>query len=202
VRVHSLAPHEPVRLERGEAMAFGRVRVFEGARELTPWNVDLGEEIVQPGDPDVRLALFRVESEERALYPSLQEDGWFAWSLPPGTWLVYRSSEGEPIWHDVLGAFRVHAGNDAQYVGELVLEVSVAYDRHLSAEGYAVLAAEVRTDPPAARAFLEQRYPTIALDPDARPFVTAPELRGLFDDWRRERAVRVLAALGLEVLPR
>ena len=202
VSVRALEPHEPVRLESGMAMAFGRVRVFEGERELTPWNADLAEEIVQPGDPEVRLALFRVESEERALYPVLQRDGWFAWSLPAGTWLVYRSSSPEePIWHDVLGAFQVRAESGAQYVGELELDVSVSYDRYLAATGYTVLSTEARGDPQAARAFLEQRYPTIGCEWVEHRFVTAPELRSLFDDWKRERAERVLAELGLELLP-
>lgn len=200
VSVRALAPDEPVRLAHGEAMAFGRIRVFESGRALTPWNVDLLEELMQPGDPEIRLALFRVESEERALYPAVGADGWFTWVMPAGTWLVYRTSQDATVRHDVLCAFQVLAGSDAQYLGELELQIEVERDAMLQARGYEVGAVSARLDRDAARVFLDRRRTDVPIDMVERTLVTSPELRGLFDDWDRGRAERVLAGMGFKLL--
>lgn len=201
VGVRALEPGDPVRLSAGEALAFGRVRVLEGGRELTPWNADLLEELALPGEPEVRLSLFRVESAERSLYARIEADGWFTWALPPGTWLVYRSFEGPPAGHDVLAAFQVLPGGEAQWLGELELRVAVERDSHLEAQAYAVEGVSVRSDLDEARAAFARRHPADARELLARPFVAAPELRGLFDDWQRSRAEELLARLGLRLLP-
>lgn len=198
VSVRALERDEPMRLAPDEALVFGRVRVFEGGRELTPWNVDLLEELLAPGDPDVRLALFRVESEERALYPAIGAGGWFTWVMPAGTWLVYRTSQDAPVRHDVLCAFQVLPGTDAQYLGELELELEVERDAG-QACAYEVGTVSVRSDPDAARAFLARCAADRPREPVERTFASSPELRSLFDDWDRERAARVLAGLGLEL---
>ena len=201
VGVRVLDPGEPVLLEPGEAFVLGRVRAFEAGRELTPWNADLVEELSLLGEPELKLSLFRVESEERALYPRLEPDGSFAWVLPEGTWLVYRSAQHEPIWHDVLAAFQARAGS-ATYLGELLLELEVERNADLEVVGCSVVGLDVRSDPDAARDDLERRPHGAELALAERPLVVDPELRELFDDWRRGRAEQVLARLGLELLPR
>jgi len=198
--VRALEPGEPVRFAPGEALAIGRLRVFEGERELTPWKADLLEELTLPGEPEIRLALFRMESEQRALYPAIGADGWFAWVLRAGTWLVYQSSRAEPIWHDVLCAFQVLAVSEAQYVGELELHVHVERDPDLQATAYSVEGVTVRSDPEAARAHLARSHPRDSLELVERPLKSSPELRDVFDDWKRSRAERVLANLGITLL--
>jgi hypothetical protein len=61
-------------------------------------------------------------------------------------------------------------------------------------------AVSVRSDPDAARAFLARRHSDVPLEPVERRLETSPDLRGLFDDWDRARAERVLARLGFELL--
>jgi hypothetical protein len=174
VSVRALEPNETLRLEPGEALVFGRIRVFENGRELTPWNADLLEELIAPADPEIHLALFRVESEERALYPMIGADGWFTWV---------------PVRHDVLCAFQALAGSEAQYLGELELQVEVERDADLEACGYEIGAVSVRCDPVAARAFLARRGTAVPLQPVERRLETD-----------RTRANRVLASLGFVLL--
>jgi hypothetical protein len=39
-----------------------------------------------------------------------------------------------------------------------------------------------------------------SIEPGERPLVTSPELRHLFDDWKRARAEQALAGFGLRLL--
>ncbi len=196
--VRTLEPGAGVQLATDQALVFGRVRVFAGARELTPWKPDLLEEVVFP-EPDVRLALFRVESEERAFAPAPDPDGWFAWVLSAGTWLVYHTEQDGRVRHDVLAAFQVRAANEAQYAGEF--ELHGAVESEGDALAYRVEDVAVHTDPEAARAVLARRNPGAVLALADHALGSSGELRSLFDDWRRARALEVLAGLGLLVAP-
>ena len=186
---------QPVELAAGEAFAFGRLRLFEAGGEQPTWSSEPLDVLLTADVPELRLALYCVEREERRLYAPIGEDGWFAWILPEGTWLVYRSSRGEPIWHDVLAAFQVHARPQAQLLGELVIAIERNSDPN--SLGYSVQSLATRLDAQAAREVLARRHPGAGENSVERPLVVDPELRGLFDDWKPARARQVLERLGL-----
>ena len=50
------------------------------------------------------------------------------------------------------------------------------------------------------RAHLARCHPSAGLEVFERPLVASPELRDLFEDWKRGHAERVLAGLGLQLL--
>lgn len=196
--VRTPRPGEPLRLEAGEALALGRVRVVERGIERHPWRVELSDLLAE--DPVIHLALFHVESGKRKPDVPLDPEGRFAWILPAGTYLVYHTPSIEPPCNEPLAGFQLPAAAAVLDVGELVLDVSV--DRPLGSElaSYEVIGVEARPgDPESARGFLATRPEAIQVQPGT--FVVDPRLGRLFDDWSVETCARILADHGVVLLP-
>ncbi len=189
---------EPLELAAGEGLVFGRVRVFEGAGELTPWELE-GAELLLP-DPEIRLSLFAVESGRKRPDVPLRRDGGFEWIVPQGTYLLYHTPSVEPPLNEPLAAFQVRAGTDPVDLGELRLSVAVArplpWDEPVT---YEVVGAEGSPGTAEAqRAFLARHAGVRSVG--AGIFVVDEDLGGLFDDWSRAACARVLARHGIDLL--
>lgn len=194
--VRTPAKGEPLRLEPGEGLVLGRVRIFEQGRELHPWRVEFLELLAE--DPLIAFALLQVESGRKRPGVPLDEEGRFAWILPAGTYLLYHTPSVDPPVNEPLAAFQVPSTSEVLDLGELALDVAV--DRSLGPEpaAYQVTGTEaLRGDREVERWFLET-HPG-ALDVRTGHLVVDPALGSLFGHWSVEACARVLARHGLEV---
>jgi len=175
---------------------FGRVRVFESGRELSPWKVEPIEILLE--DPVIRLALFHVDSGRKRPDAPLSPEGRFEWILPAGTYLLYHTPSIEPPFNEPLAAFQVGPGSGPVDLGELRLKVSV--DRRLSwrLATYTVLTAEAHAGDAEDVALFLRRHPRSSAVQHAALAVD-PELGGLFTNWSREACARVLARHGITI---
>jgi hypothetical protein len=194
--VRTPEPGAPVRAAAGEAIVFGRVRVFELGHELTPWKREHTEILAE--DPVIRLALFHVESERKRPDVPISAEGRFAWILPAGTYLLYHTPSIEPPFNEPLAAFQVTSGPDPVDLGELRLAISV--DRPLSWR----LATYTLLNVAASAGSGETAASFLRLHPGTNPvrqgaFVVDPELGGLFTNWSRRACARILVRHGVEM---
>jgi len=191
------APGAPVQVAPGEAAVFGRIRVFDREDEITPWQRDLDEIVLE--DPIIRLALFEVESGRRHIDVPVSPDGRFEWIVPAGTYLLYHTPSVEPPYNEPLAAFQVSAGPDPVDLGELLVGISV--DRPLFSNELAtytlsnVDAAQGNADTAAA---FEQLHPGTSQIRQGT-FIVDPELGRLFAHYSPEDAARILARHGVEI---
>jgi hypothetical protein len=185
-----------VSVAAGEGIVFGRVRVFELGREITPWDRELVEILAE--DPGIQLALFHVESGRKRPNVPVAAEGRFEWILPAGTYLVYHTVPIEPPWNEPLAAFQVAPGPEPTDLGELVLAISVDRPLSESLATYTLSNAEARAGNAAtAASFLRNHPGSGAVRPSA--FVVDDELGGLFTNWSQEACARVLARHGMHV---
>jgi hypothetical protein len=183
-----------VRVAAGEGVVFGRVRVFELGQELTPWKREFTEILAE--DPDIRLALFHVESGRKRAHVPLASEGRFEWILPSGTYLLYHTPSIDPPFNEPFCAFQVSHTSDPVDLGEVRLAISVSRPLAATLATYSLLGVEARTgDAESAASFL-QRHPGT---PPVRQggFIVDPELGGLFTSWSREACERILARHGV-----
>lgn len=186
----TLGPGEAARLEPGECLVLGRLRVVFAGLDVSRPAHDLAEALVVAQAPLVKLSLFHVERSKRALYVPLESDGTFGWVLPQGSYLVYVTPPGPPAHNVVVAAFRVPPGVPCLDVGCLVLGIAPGGSDG-GPEDYAVLAARVEAAS-APRAL----PPDLEGEPRREPMFTDAELFGLFDDYSRARCERILARHG------
>jgi hypothetical protein len=187
---------DPVRLETGERLVCGRVRLFDRGTEFDPWTVRLGEILAE--EPVVRFALFQVESGRKRPNVPVARQGRFEWILPAGTYLIYHTPTVTPPFNEPLAAFQIQRGSDPVDLGELLINVSV--DRPLSRDvaTYTLLSVEARPSTPETALDLARCHPgTGTVQTGA--LVVDPELGGLFANWSREACARILARHGLDI---
>jgi hypothetical protein len=185
-----------VRVEAGEGLVFGRVRVFELGYEITPWSREATELLAE--DPEIRLALLHVESGRKRPDVPIAVDGRFEWILPAGTYLLYHTPSLEPPLNEPLAAFQAEPGPDPNDLGELELAISV--DRPSTSElaRYALLGVEARAGNGETAAAFLQRYP--GSSPIRQGAVVVdPQLGGLFANWSRAACARILGRHGMEI---
>ena len=188
---------EPLELAADQGLVLGRVRVFEGAREFTPWRVE-GAELFLP-DPDIRLSLLAIEADRRRPDVPLRADGSFEWIVPEGTYLLYHTPSVVPPVNEPLAAFQVRAGTDPADLGELRLSVAVARPGGDELATYEIVGTSSGAgEAEAQRAFLARHPGARSVRPGL--LVVDADLRGLFGDWSRAACARVLARHGVELL--
>lgn len=175
---------------------FGRVRVFELGREITPWSREAVEILAE--DPEIPLALLHVESGRKRPDVSISPDGRFAWILPAGTYLLYHTPSIEPPLNEPLAAFQVEPGANPNDLGEL--ELAIGVDRPFSSTpaSYSLLGVAARPGDRASAAAFLQRFPGSS-PVRAGAVVVDPELGGLFANWSREACARILGRHGMEI---
>lgn len=175
----------------------GRVRVLENDVELHPWRVELADLLAE--DPEIRLALFRIEADERKPHVPLDGEGRFAWILPTGTYLIYHTPSIDPPSNEPLAAFQLSAGSVVLDVGELVLHVLVDHPIGSGQASYEVVGVDARpAAPETAHWFLATRPEPVEIQPGV--LLVDPRLGRLFDDWSVEACARVLEPRGVQLL--
>lgn len=190
---------KPLRLDAGEGVVFGRVRVFDRGIEIDPWTIEPKE--LWSEDPVIRFALFQIESGRKYLDAPVKAGGRFEWILPAGTYLLYHTPTVVPPYNEPLAAFQVRADSEAVDLGELELLVSV--DRPLSEELATYTVSGVESSPPteqSTQAFVRNHPGTTNVRSGA--WTVDPALRELFEDWSKEACERVLARHGLHLATR
>lgn len=198
LEVRTPQPGAPVSAAAGEGVVFGRVRVFELGREITPWKRESLEILAE--DPAIRLALFHVDSGRKRPDVAISADGRFEWILPAGTYLLYHTPSIEPAFNEPLAAFQVPASSDPHDLGELELAISVERSLSAALASYTLLKVEARAGDAASAAAFSRRHPASA-DVRSGSVVVDPELGGLFRDWSRAACARILARHGMRLGP-
>jgi hypothetical protein len=182
----------------GEGLVFGRVRVFELGRELTPWKREFNE--IAAEDPIIRLALFQVESARKRIDVPISPEGQFVWILPLGTYLLYHTPSVEPPFNEPIAAFQVTGEAGPVDLGELRLTVSVGRPLSWDLATYTLSSVDNSAgNAETSRWFLQTHPGTSSVRPDA--FVVDAELGGLFTNWSRDACARILARHGIQLAP-
>jgi hypothetical protein len=185
-----------VRVAAGEGIVFGRVRAFELGHEITPWKRELTEILAE--DPDIRLALFHVESERKRTDVPISAEGRFEWVLLAGTYLLYHTPSIDPPFNEPLAAFQVAPGSEPADLGELALAISVDRPVTSGLATYTLLNVEARAgDAETAASFLRNHPGSSSVRQGT--FVVEAELGGLFTSWSQEACARILARHGMQV---
>lgn len=184
----ALSPGEAARLQPGECLVLGRLRVLFAGVDVSRPARDLAEALIAAEAPPVKLSLFRVERSKRAPYvPIDEQDGTFAWVLAEGSYLVYVTPPGPPAHNVVVAAFRVPPEVSCLDIGCLVLGIAPGEADGGPAD-YAVLAARVEEER------VPRALPPDLADPPRRGLLfTDAEFFVLFDDYSRARCERILA---------
>ena len=144
---------EPVVVRPGEALVFGRIRMFDSGAmsrrasnpyEYLPFSTDPMDHMLQP-DPVMSLELRRHEPPGGAFIykayplPAIGKDGSFRWILPAGEYTlasnprVYGSSRFDPEETEKLAGFTIPAGGGTVYVGTLVVAIGYGIGDFLEA---------------------------------------------------------------------
>jgi hypothetical protein len=189
-------PGAPIRVEAGEGLVFGRVRAFELGCEITPWKRESIEVLTE--DPDIRLALFHVESGHKRPNVPIAADGSFEWILPTGTYLLYHTPSIEPALNEPLAAFQSEPGSNPVDLGEIALAISIARSLSSTLATYTVLSVEARAGNSESAAAFLQRHPGSGSVREGA-VVIDPELGGLFTNWSRAACARILGRHGMKL---
>jgi hypothetical protein len=177
-------------------MVLGRVRVFEGGYELTPWRLELAEILAE--DPIINLALFDIESGRNRLRVPISAEGEFEWILPAGVYLLYHTPSIEPPYNEPIAAFEVPQQALPVDLGELYLDISISRPLSWETSTYTLLSVAAAVPTGDNGASFSSRHPGTDQIQEGR-FVVDPELAGLFTDWSRAECERILARHGLVI---
>lgn len=192
---------EPLQLEQGKVLVFGKLRVSEGPRSVVPLGGGVGELLFPGGVAHFKLSLFAVETGKKALYPSYESDGTFWWILPRGTYLVFHTPTGPGAYNEVLAAFQTPREESSVYVGTLALEIDTAAGKDYDVE-YAATGVRIDDEFASACADLMRRFPRGGGTPRRSLMFSDPELPPLLSSWSRGRCDRILADHGLRAFDR
>ncbi len=202
LRVKYPEPGRPVGTSEGEALAFGRIAVIDRGHEIEPWRSDLQDALFAAEKPEIKLSLFLVESNRRAIYVRVESDGSFYWVLPPGTYLLYHSPApaGRQPSNEPLAAFQVPPKARTVYVGTMAMHIESTYKKDTDRQDYEVTTVEIGDEYETARQMLAGRYPDLSGPSERRLMIHDPELRDLFRDYSKSRCEKVLNRNGISLL--
>jgi hypothetical protein len=193
-------PGRPVGTAEGAALAFGRIAVFDRGYEIELWNSDLRADLFAPEKPVIRLSLFHIEANRRAIDVRVEPDGSFFWILPTGTYLIYHSRVDRQPPNEPLSAFQVPSAMRAVYVGTLEMHIESDYIKETGRQDYDLVDIGVKDEFERAKQGLAARYPDIIAQPERKPMITDPLLRDLFRDYSKRACEKVLHQHGLQLL--
>jgi len=179
-------PGQPIEPRAGEALVFGRVRLFDDTREYFPWRATsvLG--------PELHLWLLRLEPRSVSPELQLEQDGSFRGWLKAGDYALIANrhviaanttSDLERQDMHVVGLLRVPSNVVAAYAGVLVIVTKAgAVDlQHLQTD-YAFGETRVYADPLSiAQDSLEQAFGPLPRSPAVSLWCTGDELPGFQD---------------------
>ena len=158
VSVHYQRPGSQILPRAGEALVFGRVRLFHDGREYFPWDVSL---VAPPVGTDTERHLWLLRLGRRAVSAELHPDpdGSLAIWLSPGDYALLGAAKistlGAPPY-EVVALVRVPVGAVAAYAGDLNLKTKSHEGGHLSYRELGAVSVTL-VPVPLARATLEQR---------------------------------------------
>lgn len=204
-------PGGPLVPAAGNQIVIGRIRVFDSTQEQFPWDSDWRFDhtavFVQLTPPPMQpplLGLFSVDENKRNLVPSPDAGGWFCWQVPPGRYLLYVLADlhgggkryravSAPLL--VLAAVTVNDEIPVAYVGDLIVEIESGWIPGHGSTDYSIADLSVQSSAVDAQRWIEQSYPASDVQADAPQLQVDPELTGLFFDYSRTRAEKILQRL-------
>ena len=193
-------PGRPVAVAEGKSLAFGRIAVIDRDHEIEPWRSELREALFAGEKPEIRLSLFFVESDRRAIYVRIEPDGSFFWVLPAGTYLLYHSLVDRQLPNETIAAFQVPSGAHAVYLGAMTMRIESGRNRETGKLDYDVTAISIGSEFERAKHVLAARYPGLAGPIVQKLMITDPSLEGLFRDYSQKECERILDRHGLRLL--
>lgn len=193
-------PGQPVRTSEGEALAFGRIAVIDRDHELEPWNSDLREALFAGEKPEIRLSLFLIESNRRAIYVRVEPDGSFFWVLPRGTYLLYHSRVDRRPPNEPLAAFQIAPGARAVYLGTMTMHIESNENRTTGKQDYEVENIQITDELGRAQQGLVGRHPDLVGPAAGKLMISDPLLRNLFQDYSERECEKILNQHGIYLL--
>jgi hypothetical protein len=193
-------PRRPVGTAEGAALAIGRIAVIDREYEIEPWNHDLREGLFAAEKPVIRLSLFHIEANRRAIDVRVEPDGSFFWILPPGTYLIYHSRVDRQPPNKPLAAFQIPPAARAVYLGTMEMHIESNYNKQTGRQDYDLVDIGIKDEFERAKQGLAWRHPDFAAQPERKLMITDPSLRDLFQDYSKRGCEKVLNQHGLQLL--
>ena len=193
-------PGQPVRATEGEALAFGRIAVIDRDHEIEPWRSDLGDALFAGEKPEIKLSLFLIEANRRAIYVRIEPDGSFFWVLPTGTYLLYHSHVDRQPANEPLAAFQITPGAHALYLGTMTMPIESNENRTTGKQDYEVADIQITDELERAQQGLVGRYPDLVGSTARKLMIYDPSLRDLFQDYSKRECEKILNQHGIYLL--
>jgi len=200
LRVVYPEPGRPIRTAEGEVLAFGRIAVIDRDHEIEPWKSDLRDALFTGEKPEIKLSLFLIEANRRAIYVRIEPEGSFFWVLPAGTYLLYHSRVDRQPPNEPLAAFQITAEAHALYLGTMTMDIESNENRSTGKQDYEVMAVRITDELEQAKQVLEGRYPEPGRPAARKLMISDPSLRSLFQDYSKRTCERILEQHGLHLL--
>jgi len=193
-------PGQPVRTSEGEALAFGRIMVIDRDHEIEPWNSALRDALFAGEKPEIRLSLFLIESNRRAIYVRIEPDGSFFWILPRGTYLLYHSRIDQQPPNEPLAAFQVPPEAHAVYLGTMTMHIESNENGTTGKQDYEVANTQITDELERAQQGLVGRFPDPIGSTARKLMIDDPSLRNLFQDYSKRECEKKLNQHGIYLL--
>jgi hypothetical protein len=193
-------PGQPVKTAESEALVFGSIIVMDRGYKIEPWSFNLTEAFFAGEKPEIRLSIFRIESNQRSIYARIDSDGSFYWIVPSVTYLIYHSRIDQQPVNEPLAAFQVPNDAQAVYLGTMTMHIESNYNTGSGKQDYEVTTIQIEDEFDRAKQSLIGRHPDFTGTIVKHLLIYDPSLQELFQDYSKRECEKMLNRHGLYLL--